>query len=164
MMSEKISNWNFEFISAHDLETIGWIPDAIAKSLWKLLEQRRKMAEYNVKIANINGLLNLYGWYEMTDYNPVPEYVEVGKGECIIRIPTDCLVKVRQTTRQSSDMHSEKYIDGMFKRVRRKILTSFFAEDADIPIFASYQDAGKGRLIRLCGNKNQTLVGRAKTG
>jgi len=154
-MSDKISNWNFEFISAHDLEIIGWIPDASTKSLWKLLEQKWKMAEQNVKIANINGLLNLYGWYEMTDYNPIPDYVEVGKGECIIRIPTDCFAKIRQDTRQSSDVHSEKYIDGTFKRVRRKSLSSLFAEDKNIPLYASYRDLGERKLIGCAVTKKR---------
>ena len=154
-MSEKISGWNFEFISAHDLETMGWIPGATDISLWKLLEQKRKLTEYNVQFFNINGLLNLYGWWEQSDYLLVPDNVEVGTVQNIIYVPTDCLAKVRQETREAGDLHSETYIDGTLKRLRRKSLSSLFAEDKNIPLYAGYEDMGEGELTGCAITKNR---------
>ena len=97
-----------------------------------------------MQFFNINGLLNLYGWWEQSDYLLVPDNVEVGTVQNIIYVPTDCLAKVRQETREAGDLHSETYIDGTLKRLRRKSLSSLFAEDKNIPLYASYEDMGEG--------------------
>jgi hypothetical protein len=96
---------------------------------------------------NVNGLLNLYGWWEQTNHLLVPDEVEIGQGSCMINIPTDCLAKVRQKTREAIDIHTEIYVDGTFKKVRRKRLTSIFLEDKNQPLYASYEDRHEGILL-----------------
>lgn len=154
-ITEKISDWNFEFISAHDLETISWFPEINDTSLWKLLDHRRKLAEYNVKFINVNGLLNLYSWWEQSDYLLVPEDTEIGKAKHLIFVPTDSLAKGRQKTREASDLHSDMYIDGNYKRLRRKNLSSHFDEDKNVPLYACYQDMHKGELLGCAVTKSR---------
>ncbi len=147
VMPEDDSNWKIEFISAHDLETLGWIPGTSGKSIWQLLEQKRKLEEKDITFMNVNGLLNLYGWWEQTNHFLIPEEVEIGQGPWLINFPTDCLAKVRQKTRKSSDFHTEMYIDGTFKKVRRKHLSSIFLDEQNEPLYASYEDRHEGILL-----------------
>jgi hypothetical protein len=149
-MSEDFSDWKIEFIPAHDFETLGWVPGASDKFVWMLIEQQRQVEQKDIKIMNINGVLNLYGWWEQTDYVLIPDEVEIGHGQWMIGVPTDCLAKVRQKTRAASNVHTEIYIDGTYKRVRRKQLSSFFQEDQNKPLYVSYEDRHEGILLG-CG-------------
>lgn len=147
LMSEEISDWKIEVIPAHDLETLGWIPGASNKSLWKLLDQQRQLKQKDVEFMSINGLLNLYGWWEESNHVLIPDEVEIGQGHCMIALPTDCLAKIRQKTRKACNVHTEIYIDGTYKRVRRKHLSSIFQDEQNEPLYASYEDRHEGILL-----------------
>ena len=154
-MSEIPENWDVQFIAAHDLETMGWMPEASDKSLWRLLEQQKQLEKNDIQFMNINGLLNLYGWWEQSDHILIPDELEIGTGPWILNFPTDCLAKVRQTTRKASDLHTEIYVDGTFKRVRRKHLSSIFEEEQEEPLYASYEDRHEGVLLGCAVTKSR---------
>ena len=113
-------------------------------SLWKLLDQQRQLEQNDVEFMNINGLLNLYGWWEESNHVLIPDEVEIGQGLCMIAIPTDCLAKVRQKTRKACNVHTEIYIDGTYKKVRRKHLSSFFQDQQNEPLMQVMKIGMKG--------------------
>lgn len=155
LMSEESSDWKIEVIPAHDLETLGWIPGVSDMSIWKLLDQQRQLEQNNVKFMNVNGLLNLYGWWEESNHVLIPDEVGIGQGLCMIAIPTDCLAKVRQKTRKACNVHTEIYIDGTYKKVRRKHLSSFFQDQQNEPLYASYEDRHEGILLGCAVTKSR---------
>jgi len=147
LMAEDFSDWKIEIVPAHDLDTLGWISGAYDKSLWKLLDQKRQLEQKDVEFMNINGLLNLYGWWEESNYFLIPDGVEIGQGHCVIALPTDCLARLRQKTSKACNVHTEIYIDGIYKRVRRKHLSSLFQDEQNEPLYASYEDRHEGILL-----------------
>ena len=154
-MSEEFTDWKCEVVPAHDIETFGWIPGASDKSIWKLIEQQSKLEQKNIKFMNMNGLLNLYGWWEENNNVLIPDEVEIGQGPWMINLPTDCLAKVRQKTREASNVHTEIYIDGVYKRVRRKQLSSFFQEDLSQPLYVSYEGRHENILLGCAVTKTR---------
>jgi hypothetical protein len=65
------------------------------------------------------------------------------------------LAKVRQKSRKTNNVHTEFYIDGTYKEVRRNSLTSFFKEDQDSSLYVSYKDCHKGMLLGCAVTKNR---------
>lgn len=155
MLSEKISDWKIQIISAHDLETLGWIPAASKNSLWQLLDQKKQLEQKDVGFININGLLNLYGWWEENNFVLVPDEATIGQGHCMIALPTDFLAKIRQKTRKAINYHSEIYVDGTYKRVRRKHTSSLFQEEQNEPLYACYEVRHEGLLFGCAVTKKR---------
>jgi hypothetical protein len=147
MISEKVHDWDVEFISIHDLETSGFIPNADDLFIWHLTKQVKKLAQLGIQFVNASGPLNLYGWLEQNDYVIVPDEVEIGTKPCLINIPTDCLAKIRQKTRKTGGVHSELFINGHYKRVKRKHSSSLFEQDENRPLYVSYFDINFQRLL-----------------
>ena len=153
--SEIPDNWDVQFIPAHDLETIGWIPGASDMSLWRLFDQQRQLKNYGFQFSNLSSVLNLYGLWEQNNHVLIPDQLEIGNGPSTLYIATDYLALVRQKTRKASHLHTEKYIDGHYKRVRRKHLSSLFDEEQNESLYASYGDICKGDALGCAVSKTR---------
>jgi hypothetical protein len=161
---EEMSDWWVEYISAPDLQTLSRIPKLSSLSLWKLVDNVRFLAEHGITIGNVNGLLNLYGWWEETKHLMLPPEVEFGGDPIEIAIPTDCLAEVRRKVRQGLDEHALPQPDGSFVRVSREAADSYFPDEAIKPKYVSVDSVLAGELRGACVEKRSVWWVEAEFG
>jgi len=142
------NNWDVCAIGAGDLETMSWMAGSNDKTIWRFLKHERRLEELNIELFNINGHLNLFGWWEECDHMLVPSSVQVGsETRNGIAVPTNCIAEVRRKAWARVDARSAQYVDGTFKQVRRKNLSPYFKEDYRSSLHVSLLDALQGRLL-----------------
>lgn len=139
-------DWFIEFVTAPDFQTLSWTSEESKLFLWKLIQQKRYLSLNGISIANINGLLNLYGWWKDTNYLMIPPKVEFGDKPLTIAIPTDSLMEIRRHLRQAWDLHALPFLEGRAVRVRKKHITSYFPGEENTPLYVCI-DAALNRKI-----------------
>lgn len=141
-------NWDVCGIGAGDLETMAWTAGTNDKTIWRFVRHERRLDELNIELFNVNGLLNLFGWWEELDHMLVPSSVQVGsENRNRIFVPTHCIGEVRRKAWARVDLRSAQFVDGSFKEVRRKNLAPYFKEDYKSSLHVSLSDAQRGRLL-----------------
>jgi hypothetical protein len=141
-------NWDVSAIGAGDLETMAWMAGTKDKTIWRFVKHERRLDELNIELFNVNGLLNLFGWWEELDHMLVPSSLQVGSEKRNgILVPTNCIGEVRRKAWARVDLRSAHFVDGSFKQVRRKNLSPYFKEDYRSSLHVSLSDALRGRLL-----------------
>ncbi len=146
-MVQGTNDWLVEFISAPDLQTFAWTYQTSPFSLWKLIKQISYLKKQGVSIANVNGLLNLYGWWVDTNYLMLPADADFGDKPIHIMIPTDSLAETRRKIRQGWDLHVLPLPNGKLVRMRKKGIDSYFPDDVNQPLYACIDAARQGHLL-----------------
>lgn len=144
--------WRVETISAADLEAISWDSSFSTHTLWSLLDALDALAMHGVQLFNFNGLLNLYAWSESLEGHLVPhaQLQDDSSGRPLtIYIQQNSLLDIRKKGAQAWDVHRARTWDGRVVRVRRFRDTSYFKEDADKPLYVSFDDIEQKRLIAV---------------
>ena len=139
-------HWRLESIPAHDLITLGWVPDFRPVNLWSLLDARQATDRQGIRLFNINGLLNLAAWARELDGHLVPQ----GQlpDDVVGRHGDNLLVVVRQNAVRDlrygvlvrCDPRRILDADACWVKVR-KLDESEFEEDNRAPLYASEEDA-----------------------
>ena len=140
-------DWWVEFLSAPDLQTLSWESEGSPLILWKLIAHNRFLIDKGISITNVNGLLNLYGWWKQTGHFMLPSNIPFDGKTINILIPTDCLASIRQKVRKKCDIHVLPHPAGKFISVRRNVTDSYFPDEAEKPQYASIEDAQSGILL-----------------
>lgn len=140
-------DWLIEFISASDLQTLAWTYQTSPLFLWKLINQTNYLKKQGISIANVNGLLNLYGWWVDTNYLMLPAGVDFGDKPIRMMIPTDSLAETRRKIRQGWDLHALPLPNGRLVRMRKKGIDSYFPDDVNQPLYACIDSARQGQLL-----------------
>jgi hypothetical protein len=133
---EESTDWRIEFISAPDLHHLSKVDEESPFFLWKLIDHERFLTANGITIHNVNGLLNLYGWWHDTEYFMLPQEVPLGKEAAEIMIPTDSLADVRKKVRHGWDVHALPLPNGNWVRVWRDSITDYFPEDRKKPQYS----------------------------
>ncbi len=142
------SNWDICGIGANDLETMSWLSGSNEKTIWRFVKHECRLEDLNIEFFNLNGVLNLYGWWEECDHMLVPTNVEVGSEKRIgIVVPTRCIGEIRRRAWAGVDNRIARYVDESFKQVRRKNLTPYFKEDYNSNLYVSFSDVLRGKML-----------------
>jgi hypothetical protein len=151
-------SWMVCPLTAEDLETIAWTGEADEKTIWRFVRHEDRLYSMGVEFINLNGLLNLYGWWVSRKHQLIPGPVQIGsQTKQIIHIPTDCIGKVRRRKRAIVDSRLVRFIDGSFKEIRRRNLSVFFKSDMARRLYHSYTDANRHRLVGCALVKRRTF-------
>lgn len=150
--------WRIEMISAVDLEVLSWDSNFSPHRLWSLLDARDKLAQLNVELFNINGLLNLYSWSEQLEGHIVPHGElpdeELGRPLTIV-VQQNSLLDVRRKAAVAWDVHHARTWDGRVVQVRRHSEDSIFDEDRHKPLYVSFDDVERGKLLAVYETSNR---------
>lgn len=141
------NDWMTGCISAPDLYTISTLPGISSIALWNLIEHKNYLIDNKISIHNVNGLLNLYGWWVESNYFIIPQEVPFPNEPAQLVIPTNSLLSVRTEARRACDIHVLPFIDGTFVRVMRTSSGSLFPSDAKEPLYGALEAAGQGELL-----------------
>lgn len=157
----KITNdsWSLESISVEDLIIFSQIPDITPLTYLRLLEAKKKIESTGLKLQNVNGILNLYGWAKSQNFHLVPheqlpqDLALDPLGSFVLSINQNSLLDVRAAVQQGLDIHSIQSPTGDQIVVQRISPESFFKEDKDQPIYGSIEDALNGTLRSVVYSK-----------
>ncbi|HEY5746091.1 MAG TPA: hypothetical protein VIU12_08455 [Chryseolinea sp.] len=124
---EHIERWNVAMISLCDLQTLCWTSTADETTLFALTKAERHIQQLGILFQNINGPLNLYGWWKQRKGEIVPRMVDVDGTNKIVDIPTGCIARIRRDAFATVDQRSALFVDGRYRRLRRKEINSYFS-------------------------------------
>ena len=144
-------HWRLESIPAHDLITLSWVPDFRPVNLWSLLDARQATDRQGIRLFNMNGLLNLAAWARELDGHLVPQgqLPDDGMGrrgdKLLVVVRQNAVRDLRYGVLVRCDPRRILDADACWVKVR-KLDESEFEEDNRAPLYASEEDALKGRL------------------
>ncbi|MGV1755002.1 hypothetical protein [Agrobacterium sp. CG674] len=141
------SEWHRLDLSLGDALRMGWDGDFTAKRIWKILSQQNELPSRGFEIGNINGFLNLYGYLQTRNFEPVPS--ELAPGGMAI-LTTEYVGLARHRIRAAIDYHLVLAPNGRsLVEVQRRSAKSYFKEVSELPLFVSPVDALNGRLLAV---------------
>lgn len=140
--------WGFSAISLNDLLLISNSKSKPLEEVFQCINQKQWMEDEGVKLHNVNGDFNYFGFWKQSDYKCVPDEIPVSESG-FIGLYTDFVFPLRVDLRTEGDKHSVKYVDGTWKRVERLTRDTFYAGMKSKPIYASVDHIANGVLNGL---------------
>lgn len=137
-----------------DLATFAATEGACLLRLWKLKVATREARAQGVRIANVNGTLNLYAFWQHQEYMLVPPEVAVPQPHGMVNIGPNFLYDLRVAVRRLADVHAAPYARGVYLRVRRVHEHPFFTSIAHRPVYVADEELAAGRLIGVVEQGN----------
>jgi hypothetical protein len=74
-LPDDLADWPIEWVPASHAMALGSLSDGRVEDIWRLLKQRRALAEQGFEFENPNGLLNLFAQWRSTDFALLPAEV-----------------------------------------------------------------------------------------
>ena len=141
-------NWGFSAISLNDLILLCNSKNKPLEEFFQCIRQKRWMEDEGVKLHNVNGDFNYFGFWKGCEYKCVPDAIPVSESG-FISLYTDFVFSLRRDLRTEGDKHSAKYIDGTWKRVERLTKDSFYVGMKRKQIYVSIDHLDNGDLNGL---------------
>lgn len=140
--------WGFSALSLNDLLLLSGSKSKPLKEFLQCIDQKRWIEDNGVRIQNINGDMNYFGFWKSNDYQCSPADIPISENS-LIALYTDFIFTVRKELRVESDKHSAKYVDGSWRRVERLTKDSFYKGMKSKPIYVSVEHLVDGYLNGL---------------
>ncbi|HEY0793918.1 MAG TPA: hypothetical protein VGD78_22840, partial [Chthoniobacterales bacterium] len=138
-------DWHFTGLRLPDFLALGRVRRTDLLCLWRLQAQERALRARGIHLANINGEMNLLGYWQSNGERLVPR--ETPASGVILHVGTDFIAQVRNDLRTVHDMHAvPRRTPDVWVPVCRYNVDPFFKEVACDPIYADPEDAAHGRL------------------
>lgn len=147
----ELAEWEFLFLSPGDASAIARCDGGTVRDLWRLQKQYTLVEEQGFQLLAVNGLLNLFHWWRLTDHALVPP----GWGDIVppamVTLGTDHLLEARREGFEALDRRALAHPNGTYKLVTRLDPKTYFGELA--PIYGSLADVRGAELVAavLCG-------------
>ena len=142
--AEAPQGWHYLPLSFAAAAVLGACEDGKFRNIVRLLEQVGRLGADGFSFENLNGVLNLFGFWRTTDGNLVPEHLSEITPPCNLAIPTNELLAPRIEAAKKRDFRALPTPGGGFRVVQR-----LDWDDIDDlkPIYASLADAAERRLV-----------------
>jgi hypothetical protein len=137
-------NWHLIASQLPDFLSLGRIPETTFLSIWSLHQQQEELTRGGARFINLNGEINLLGYWLKQKERLIPRSVEP---RTLIRIPSNALVELRKKSRVIQDYHAiQRRNPKSWVPVRRYISEAYFQEAMYLPIFVDEQAVFKEHL------------------
>jgi len=142
--------WRLEFVGAPDLNTLNWLHEFNALSLWRLLDAREVVKRQGTLLFNVSGLVNLVAWSRQLKGHLVPHgQIPAGFGDSgspsIVVVDQNALRKLRHDV--LVQWNPRRVLDSSGRWVKvLKIDLSAFEDDRNSPFYASQDDIHEHKL------------------
>ena len=117
--SKAPSRWRCLALSFADAAVLGACENGTFHDISRILEQVERIESEGFSIQNVNGILNLFGFWRRTDGNLIPEHMQELEPPCYVMIPTDDLLNPRLEASKKRDVRALALSDGAFKVMQR---------------------------------------------
>lgn len=142
------TDWPTISFSLSDIQAFAATEGASLLRLWKLDAQEAAARTAGIAVANHNGALNLYAFWEHQDFELVATEMPVPQAHGLMMIQADFLYRLRVATRRLMDVHSAPLsVRGSQLRVRRLHEWPFFTSSTRRPIYAADDLLTAGELV-----------------
>ncbi len=144
-------NWRIISINAYHLTTLSMTHDMSPLDIFRLEDHVSELERRNVRIMNIGGFLNLYGYAKQLDHNLLPHNrlstdPEARSTQITLMVPDTFLLVPRIEATQDQDLHLAMQPDGTAVVVQRFTPQSYFDRRRHKPLYGSRDDVLRGRL------------------
>lgn len=139
-----LADWEFLFLSPGDASAIARCEGGTVRDLWRLRKQQTLVERQGFDLFEVNGLLNLFHWWRLTDYALVPPSWDI-KPPATIAMGTDHLLAARREGFEALDRRALAHPDGTHKIVTRLDPKGYLGGLA--PIYGSLDDVRQGQLV-----------------
>lgn len=121
--------------------------ECTAMRLWKLGDHQAATRQYNIKILNLAGLLNLFAFWKDNGFRLVTQKMDV-RSLTHVNLGCDFATTLRVDTKQRYDVHCVRSHDNSrWVLLMRHNAKSFFIEDEVARLFADYEAVKDRRLV-----------------
>lgn len=151
--SKAPNGWRYLALSFADAAVLGACDNGNFLDIWRILEQVERLEAEGFSFENVNGMLNLFGFWRNTDGNLIPEHWSEIEPPCHLIIPTDELFGPRIEASKKRDFRALPFPGGGFKVVQR---ADWSDANALQPIYGSLEDVAQGRLLGAVFVKERT--------
>jgi hypothetical protein len=142
-MGDEPKGWRFLPMSFADAAILGACKDGKLRDIWRMIEQMELLEREGYSYVNMNGMLNMFGFWRDTGGNFIPEHVVDAEPPLNLLIPTDALFKPSLEAAHNRDLRALPFPGGGHKIVQR--VDWWHGSDLK-PIYASIVDAKNGSL------------------
>jgi hypothetical protein len=138
-------DWTLCVWSLADVYALAWMEHEWLLRLWKLNRQVAQTAQSEIEIHSSDA--NLYSFWKENEYRLIPREYPLGSKHGMLSLGPEYISAFRQTFRASFDGHGVYRPDERSWIVVRKTFPiGFFKEIESLPMYASPNDAARGRL------------------
>lgn len=142
-VGEEPKGWRFLPISFADAAILGACRDGKLRDLWRMIEQMKLLEREGYSYVNMNGMLNMFGFWRETGGNFIPENVIDAEPPLNLLIPTDALFNASLEAAQNRDLRALPFPGSDCKIVQR---VDWWHSTTLKSIYASIDDAKHGSL------------------
>ncbi|MES2522566.1 MAG: hypothetical protein V4617_07720 [Gemmatimonadota bacterium] len=158
------AHWHAVVISAGDFATFARSPESSLLQLWKLEEQRERLAKAGIQVPDSNGILNTFAFWLKRDFRLCPVDMPIPtESRGFVQIGTDFIHDFRVEERRIHDPHVATF-DGAQRRmvpVHRMARAVFFPSMRGRLLYVSDEAARQGLLAGVCEHPELTVWVRA---
>jgi hypothetical protein len=133
------NHWHLVAISLADFIHLSWEEDISLLEIWKIEEQKQYLEKHGIEFSNINGIINLYGYWKESRNSLCPDEYPFMSTSGELGLMTDFVTKIRKELRVGYDEHSVAFDEGTFYRMRRESLNGLFKENKMLPAYVSHE-------------------------
>jgi hypothetical protein len=145
--------WQYLALSFVDAAVLGACENGKFTDICRILKQVERLEADGFSLHNVNGILNLFGYWRTTGGNLIPEHMSDAEPPLNVMLPIDEILKPRLESARKRDRRALPLPDGGFKCVQR---TDWGEEDDLKPVYASLDDAAEGRLLGAVFHRGRT--------
>ena len=136
-------SWQFFALNFADAGVMGVVPDSNFSDLSRLLWQETRLLQDGFEFQNMNGVLNLLGFWKTTGGNLIPEHMLDIQPPTFIAMPTNELLELRRQAVRRRDSRALPLPGGQAKVVERME----WSDDEELQsTYASREDIRQFRL------------------
>lgn len=141
----ELRSWLFVEVEPADAALLGASDGGEVDDIWRLYKELSLVNEQGFDFYGVNGLLNLFQWWQNTEHALVPPHMVEMAPPLNINFDTNLLLQVRQETQNAIDRRAVRHPDGSYHLVARlhhKIVVGKLD-----PIYASIDAANDRHLL-----------------
>jgi hypothetical protein len=142
--SDALNDWEFVAAEPADLATMNACKDGKPADIWRLRLQQTHVENQGFEFSLINGLLNLFHWWRVTDHALFPPNQIDATPPLMVNFPSSLLLEARKEAHEASDRIALQDEQGRWHIVGRLEQEDSYAALKNA--YASFDDVRIGNL------------------
>lgn len=138
-------DWGCHFLPISDLNLLTRSRGDPLKEFLACMHQKSWIQDKGLKLNNINGDLNYFGYWRDNDFKCSPDEQPI-ENNVMFSLFTDFTLPIRKELRLSTDRHASQTPSGVYQIVERLTQSSYYREMREAPVYVSLDDIRNGRL------------------
>ncbi|WP_128963003.1 hypothetical protein [Bradyrhizobium guangzhouense] len=152
--TDTLNDWEFVAAEPADLATMNACKDGKPADLWRLRLQQTQVENQGFEFSLINGLLNLFHWWRITDHALFPPNQIDATPPLVVNFPSSLLLEARKEARDAFDRIALQDEQGRWHIVGRLEQEGSYAALKNA--YASFDDVRVGNLTGVIVDEDRS--------